>query len=154
MKKLLIVAAASMIAASAALAQTAAFTPAQAIAGAAEKQDLGFPGTFEFVVKSSGESRHPQGVVLFLSSENDYRSPENLSIMIMPATINDLTKQLGGPAKEKLVGKRVAVTGTAKPVRIDMVDDDRKPVGKYYFQTRVIVKSADQIKLLDASAAS
>ena len=68
--------------------------------------------------------------------------------MVMPSTAKSLAAQLGGPVRDRLVGRPVAVTGTAKQTRIDLFDDKTgKRTGQYYFQTRIIVKGIEQISV-------
>lgn len=145
MKAGLVIAAVFALAASTALAQTSgahtpSMTPEQAITAAAANPERGVEGTFEFVVQSVGETKAAQGTIIYLNSEADYRSPDNISAMIMPLTARSMSQALGGPVREAVVGKRVAVAGTAKQTRIDVLDDNRRPIGQYYFQTRISVK--------------
>lgn len=134
--------------AAAALAQTASMTAEQGIAAAAANPDVGIAGTFEFVVQSVGETKASQGTIVYLNSENDYRSPGNISAMIMPSTAKALAAQLGGPVRDRLIGRSVAVTGTAKQTRINLFDEKTgKRTGQYYFQTRISVKGIEQISV-------
>lgn len=149
MKALLVAIGASVLVAATAFAQSATMTPEQGIAAAAANPDRGVEGAFEFVVQSVGETKAKQGTIIYLNSDTSYRSSENISAMIMPLTAKSLAEKLGGSVKEKIVGKRVVVTGTAKQTRIDFRDEDtNKPVGQYYFQTRISVKGPDQVKIL------
>lgn len=115
----------------AAMAQNAApMTPAQAIAAA---QSGEVTGSFEFTVGSAAAV----GFTTYLNSEPNYRDPGNLTIELHSAAINALKEKLGGFPEEVLKGKRVRVKGVAR----------RVPVGNY-FQTRIVVESADQLQLI------
>ena len=148
MRAFLVVVGVSLLAATAALAQTANMTPEQGIAAAAANPEGGVTGTFEFIVQSVGDAKSAKGAIIYLNSETDYRAPTNISAMIMPLTATSLQQTLGGPLKEHLVGRRVAITGTAKQTRIDFLDERTgKRVGQYYFQTRISVRGADRVRI-------
>ena len=141
---------ASMPAAAQSNPAPAAMSPAQAIAAAAEAgPEKGVQGVFEFAVANvgSGSTRNNQGERVYLNSEADYRSPANLSAEIMPATVKSLEQKQGGPLSASLVGKRVQVRGTVQQVRINEYSNGRK-TGRYYFQTRILVRDAGQVVIL------
>lgn len=145
----IILGAASLLLASTAFAQAVSvMTPEQAIAAAAAKPDDGVRGTFEFVVKGVGEVKTPQGRIVYLNSEQDYRVGANLSAQIMTSTVKSLEQALGGPLTQTIIGKRVQIEGTAKQTKIAVAEErGQKPFG-YYFQTRISVKGPDQVKVL------
>lgn len=97
---------------------------------------------FELTVKGVGESRGR----FFLNSETDYRDRNCLTIVLSP----EAAKSLAGSANLAALdghfkGKRIAVQGVASRVRIDFIDDNGKPSGKYYYQVHVVVMDARQI---------
>lgn len=148
MKRMTFAALASLVVVAAAVAQSTSMTAEQGIAAAAANPDRGAAGTFEFIVRSVGEAKSTQGTIVYLNSEDDYRSPLNISAMIMPATAKSLTESLGGSLRDRIVGKAVVITGTAKQTRIDFFDETTgKRTGQYYFQTRISVKGVEQIAL-------
>jgi hypothetical protein len=132
------VAVVAMISISPALAQTAAMTPAQAIAAASSAPNGSVEGVFEFEIGSTGAS----GFKVFLNSDMDYRSPANLSIELHSEAINDVNKRIDGHAEDLLKGKRVRVKGIARRVPIPRRD------GTTYYQTRIEVDLGSQIEIL------
>lgn len=97
---------------------------------------------FELTVKAVGTSRGR----FFLNSETDYRDRNCLTVVLSP----EVAQALAGSAdvaglEQRFKGKRIAVEGLARRVRIDFTDDAGKPNGKYYFQVHVVVMSARQI---------
>jgi hypothetical protein len=46
------------------------------------------------------------------------------------------------------VGKRIAVRGTAKQTKINEIGDNHRPTGRYYFQTRISMRDAGQLRIL------
>lgn len=149
MKAVLRIGVVSLLIATGAHAQDAGvMAPAEAIAAAAARPEDGVKGTFEFVVKGVGEVNSPQGRIVYLNSEQDYRIGANLSVQVMTSTVKALEQQLGGPLTQTAIGKRVVVDGVAKQAKIAVAEEKgEKPFG-YYFQTRITVKSTDQLKVL------
>jgi hypothetical protein len=94
MKKLLLVLPMAVMAAAVAFAEPqaapASMTPEQAITAAAANPEHGAQGEFEFVVASVGSGESARGTVVYLNSAADYRTPENLSVMIMPLTVREI----------------------------------------------------------------
>jgi hypothetical protein len=129
---------AGLVCAAPALAQSAAMTPAQAIAAASAAGNGAVEGVFEFEIASTGAS----GFDAYLNSDADYRSPANLSIELHTAAINDVKQRIGGYPQDLLKGKRVRVKGTARRVPIPRRD------GTTYYQTRIEVDLGSQIEIL------
>jgi hypothetical protein len=97
---------------------------------------------FELTVKAVGNSRGRY----FLNSETDYRDRNCLTVVLSPEAARALAGSADVAALEKLFkGKRIAVEGLARRVRIDFTDDAGKPTGKYYYQVHVVVMDARQI---------
>lgn len=102
----------------------------------------GVAAEFELTVKAVGTSRGRY----FLNSETDYRDRNCLTIVLTP----EVARELAGPAGEaalemRFKGKRIAVEGIARRVRIDFTDDTGKATDKYYYQVHVTVMNARQI---------
>lgn len=87
---------------------------------------------------------------IFLNSESDYRDRNNLTIAINADTARAL---MGGAAiteasvRQKFVGKGAFVRGVAQRVRIGIWNDDGKPSDLYYYQVRILVRDAQQLRL-------
>ncbi len=97
---------------------------------------------FELTVKAVGTSRGR----FFLNSETDYRDRNCLTVVLSPEAAKTLAGSADVAALEhRFKGKRIAVEGIARRVRIDLTDDTGKPTDKYYFQVHVVVMSARQI---------
>lgn len=97
---------------------------------------------FELTVKAVGTSRGRY----FLNSETDYRDRNCLTVVLSPEAARALAGSADVAALEKqFKGKRIAVEGLARRVRIDFTDDAGKPTGKYYYQVHVMVMDARQI---------
>ena len=97
---------------------------------------------FEMTVMAVGTSRGR----FFLNSEADYRDRNCLTVVLSPEAARSLAGAADVAALEqRFKGKRIAVEGLARRVRIDFTDDAGKPTGKYYYQVHVVVMSARQI---------
>lgn len=101
----------------------------------------GIAGEFDLTIASVGER---QGRY-YLNSEEDYRERNCLSVVLAP----DIAQALvGKPDLETLAvrmkGKRIAVQGVARRVRIDLTDRGQA-TGSYYYQVHVVVTDVRQI---------
>ncbi len=101
----------------------------------------GIAGEFDLTIASVGER---QGRY-YLNSEEDYRERNCLSIVMTP----DIAQTLVGKADletlaVRMKGKRIAVQGIARRVRIDLTDRGQS-TGSYYYQVHVVVTDARQI---------
>lgn len=114
-------------------------SPEQAVMNAAASPD-GTSGVFEMPVRAAGRAEGK----LFLNSELDYRDPRNLSIAIVPVVEAALAQRFGADPKTYLIGKTIAVRGTAKKTRVVFTAGGR-PTDKYYFQTHVRLLAADDL---------
>ncbi len=96
---------------------------------------------FDLIVRSVGEV---QGRY-YLNSETDYRERNCLSIVLTPNVAQALagTMDLNALAVA-MKGRRIAVQGVARRVRIDFTEDG-KATGKYYYQVHVVVTDPRQI---------
>jgi len=115
-------------------------TPADAIQRTAHGS-VAF-GTYSFVVRSVGAARGE----VYLNSEEDYRSPRNLSAEVSPGASRDLKAAHGDDLAAFFVGKTVWVRGDARRVPIDVVAGGM-PIGKGYYQHDIAVTDVSQISL-------
>lgn len=120
------------------------YTPREAVMLAADAAPKGVPGVYELTVTATGESR---GVV-FLNSEEDYRDQRNITVVISPTMRAFYTEKFGEDPIEYFKGKRISVRGIARRVRIDFVDNEGQPTGKYYYQTHIQVRYPKDISEL------
>jgi Tfp pilus assembly protein PilF len=111
---------------------------------AAEKAPGKVPGVFVLNVKATGRSKGD----LFLNSETDYRDPRNLSVRILPKAQEELRKKYGDDFEAALKGKPIEVMGWAERTKI-IFRANGVDTGKFYYQTHVIMHSADQIQRLE-----
>lgn len=96
---------------------------------------------FEVEIKGVGS----QNGRFFLNSEVDYRDRNCLTLVLTPAVAKMLAGSADVTALEKrFKGKRIAVEGLARRVRIDFTENG-KPTGKYYYQVHVTVMNPRQI---------
>lgn len=102
------------------------------------------PGVFMLNVQATGRSKGD----VFLNSETDYRDPRNLTVRILPKAQEELRKKYGDDFEAALKGKRVEVMGWARRQKINFTADGFE-TGKFYYQTHVVMDSADQILLLE-----
>ena len=121
------------------------FEPQQAVMLAAEAAPMGVRGQFVMTVRATGRGDRGR---LFLNSETDYRDQRNLSVRIEPNAVAALLDKAGASKDAELVGRRIAVSGIARRVRIDFVSASRRPSGKYYYQTHVPVTRVKQVTFL------
>mgnify|MGYP007011025509 CR=1 FL=1 len=102
----------------------------------------GVAAEFEMEVKAVGGQRGR----FFLNSETDYRDRNCLTLVLTPMVAKAMAGSADVAALEKrFKGKRIAVEGIARRVRIDFTDDTGKASGKYYYQVHVVVMDARQI---------
>jgi hypothetical protein len=118
---------------------TLRLSPEQAVMNAAASPE-GTSGVFELPVRAAGRADGN----LYLNSELDYRDPRNLSIVISPAVELLLSQRFGSNPDAFLIGKTIAVRGTARKTRIIFLAGGR-PTDKYYFQTHVRLRRADDL---------
>ena len=138
-RTMIVIAASALVLATPLHGQSAAMTPAQAIAAATSASSGQVSGVFEFVVGSTGAS----GYNVYLNSAEDYKDPANLTAELHAEVNNKLHTKLGAFAQDVLKGKRVRIKGVAKRVPIERRD------GSKYFQTRIDVDTLDQIEILN-----
>lgn len=111
-----------------------------AVVMASRERETGFSGSFEFVVRSTGQAASEW----YLNSKLDYRDPMSLNVRIPAKVTAALIAQ--GIELAALNGQKVRVTGTAKQVRIDFIGAGQA-TGKYYFQTHLVIEALEQLDL-------
>lgn len=97
----------------------------------------GVSGIFEMPVRAVGREEGR----IFLNSERDYRDQRCLTIVVPTDVARQLAERLGYDIEQGLVGKTIAVRGTAQRVRIDFTQNGQ-PTGKYYYRTNLRLRSA------------
>lgn len=117
-------------------------SPIQAIEYSAASAPDSYEGLFEMTIKA-GSLRDK---MVFLNSELDYRDQRNLTVVLRPAVVKELTEKYGKEPLEYLLNKKVLVKGEAKRMKIWMFYKTKK-LRKYYYQTHVFVNTADQISI-------
>jgi len=118
-------------------------SPIKAIELSAESAPANLKGTFEFKVKSTDSEQRLE----FLNSEIDYLDQRNLSIALRPNAVKELKQKFGDNPKVFLLDKNVRVKGEAKRVKTWVLYKN-KNTKRYYYQTKIFVKSADQLTVL------
>lgn len=108
----------------------------------------GVKGEYVLSIKAAGK----QGSVVYLNTELDYRDQRNITIALHPNIIPQLEAQYGVTAEEFFIGKTIWIKGDAQRVRIDFTNAQRKPSGKYYFQTHIRISNITQIGVINESA--
>lgn len=116
-----------------------------AVMRAADAAPDGVHGRFAMTVRAVG-TKHG---MTFLNSEPDYRDQRNLSIALAPKTVETLEKRFNAPLKQALLNQQIVVDGTARRTRIDFIDDDGKRTDKYYYQTHIALRVAEQLQRVD-----
>ncbi len=117
--------------------------PMEAIRAANEDPAHGVRGDFIITVKAMAALENHA----YLNSELDYRDQRNLTIRMPLSMVPRLEEQLGVKFGH-LKNRRLVVSGVARRVRIDFIDDGG-PTGKYYYQTHVHVNHPSQIRFAD-----
>lgn len=111
---------------------------------AADEALDGAPGVFVLNVQATGRSKGD----VYLNSETDYRDPRNLSVRILPKAQEELRKKYGDDFEAALKGKPVEVMGWIKRTKV-VFTANGVDTGKFYYQTHLIMQSADQIEFLE-----
>jgi uncharacterized lipoprotein YajG len=100
-------------------------------------------GVFEMTVKSADCLQRME----FLNSELDKLDQRNLIIALRPNAVKELTEKYGTSPEHYFIGKTIQVNGEAKRTK-EWVIYKNKNIKKYYYQTKIFVKSADQLTVL------
>ena len=112
-------------------------SPSEAISRAAANSPRPVRAVFQFRVSSAAKA----SVGYYLDSEKNFRSPENLGVVIRPSAIPNLTKKYGADLKSVFLGKTIKVIGEVR----------RLSVGKNHTgtATQIDVTTAGQILSVD-----
>lgn len=101
----------------------------------------GIAGEFDLTIASIGER---QGR-FYLNSEEDYRERNCLSVVLTPHVVQSLVGSVSlSDLAVRMKGKRIAVQGIARRVRIDLTEKGQA-TGTYYYQVHVVVTEPRQI---------
>ncbi|WP_019028078.1 hypothetical protein [Colwellia piezophila] len=106
-------------------------------------------GTFQIPIKASG---FINGVV-YLNSDVDYRDPKNITVVLLPSTVESFAKAYHSPADAFFIDKTIQVTGKVVRVRKYLYINNKR-TRKYYYQTHIHVSSLEQVKLLSSAKLS
>ncbi len=120
-----------------------ALSPIQAIERSAASAPKAVNNVFELQVKSSNSH---QGLA-FLNSEKDNLDQRNLVIALRPQAINQLKEKYGQSPQEYLLDKRIRVEGQARRIKTWVLFKN-KNTRQYFYQTKIFVKSANQLTVL------
>lgn len=126
--------------------QEVILSPREAIEKAADAAPAGVFAQFEMTIAAVGE----QFSMVYLNSQEDYRDQRCLTVAISPEAQEELRERFGRNLEKALKGKTIRIAGTARRVRIDFIVD-RKPTGKYYYQTHVNMDSIKQLIAIDSA---
>ena len=118
-------------------------SPLNAIQLTSESESNSQIGEFQMQIKSIDNIQR----MTFLNSELDSKDQRNLTIAIRPRAVQQLTKKYGDKLQEQLLNSEIKVSGEAKRQKIWVLHRNLN-TGQYYYQTKVFVKSADQISFL------
>ena len=118
-------------------------TARDAVFKAADAAPAGIAGRFRVTIQAAG---HQDGHV-YLNTEMDYRDQRNLSVDICPEALDGMKAKFGDNLEGAFIGKEIEVKGIAHRVKITFLADG-KPTDKYYYQTHVLVCSANQVALV------
>ena len=120
-----------------------AISPIKAIELSAASAPEKYKGIFEFTVKSTDSMQRLE----FLNSEIDNHDQRNLIIALRPNAVKELTQLYGDSPKVFLLDKDIRVKGEAKRIKTWVLYKN-KNIKRYYYQTKVFVKSANQLTVL------
>jgi hypothetical protein len=100
--------------ATAARQQLDTLTPADAISRAATASPKPVRALFQFKVENAAKSRGGY----YLDSEKNFRSAQNLGVVVRPTAMPELTRKYGDDLKAALVGKTIKIIGQVKRVSV------------------------------------
>jgi len=118
--------------------------PMEIIRSAAESAPIGVKGEYELYIKATGK----QGHLIYLNTEHDYRDQRNVSVVLYPNVITQLTAHYGVALDEFFKGTTIRIKGNARREKIVFLNPDQQPSGKYYFQTQIHVTNISQLELI------
>jgi len=100
-------------------------------------------GVFEMTIKSADCKEGME----FLNSEEDNLDQRNLIVALRPNAVKELTDMYGKKPENYFIGKKIQVNGEAKRTK-EWVLYKNKNIKRYYYQTKIFVRSADQVTVL------
>lgn len=118
----------------------AVMQPTEAVALADARRGRGVTGTFEMKVAAAQRTRE----ALYLNSNADYRSPDDLTFRLTPQAARKLQEKLGAAPETALVGRTVRVKGMLKLMPIVNVINGT-PRSYNRFQHEVSVRSLSNL---------
>ncbi|RMB55846.1 hypothetical protein C8J44_1110 [Sphingomonas sp. PP-CE-3A-406] len=119
---------------------TIPMSPPQAIALAEAHPNRATTGVF--AMKVAAAERRPNA--LYLNSDADYRSPNDITFNITPIVADMLEKRLGSKPENALIGKNITVKGELKLLPVaNMLAGQPRSLNRY--QHTVFVRDASQI---------
>ena len=118
-------------------------SPMSAIEKSAELAPASVDGVFEMTIKSADCK---QGME-FLYSEVDSLDQRNLIVALRPNAVKELKNKFGINPEHYFIGKKILVNGEAKRTK-EWVLYKNKNIKKYFYQTKIFVRSADQVTVL------
>lgn len=113
----------------------------EAVRAAQDDPARGISGTFAMSVQAVGSDDGR----IYLNSERDYRHPLNITLS-MDAALRPALEEALGLKLDYLQNRRLLVGGTARRVRIDFINANGQPSGKYYYQTQISVSDPRQVR--------
>lgn len=118
--------------------------PLPAILAAADADPDGVIGIFGFEVAATGRKNGE----VYLNSEADYRDQLNLTIRFSPESAAAFRKRHGEDPDVAFKGKRIAVVGEARRVKIYFFANGQ-PTEKFYYQTHVAITEPWQVTAVE-----
>lgn len=94
--------------------QLPTLTPSEAISRAAAESPKPVRAVFQFRVENAAKAK----AGYYLDSEQNFRSPTNLGVVIRPSAIPNLTKKYGADLKSAFIGKTVEIIGEVRRLSV------------------------------------
>jgi hypothetical protein len=94
--------------------QLPTLTPSEAISRAAAESPKPVRAVFQFRVENAAKAK----AGYYLDSEQNFRSPTNLGVVIRPSAIPNLTKKYGADLKSAFIGKTVKIIGEVRRLSV------------------------------------
>jgi hypothetical protein len=94
--------------------QLPTLTSSEAISRAAAESPKPVRAVFQFRVENAAKAK----AGYYLDSEQNFRSPTNLGVVIRPSAIPNLTKKYGADLKSAFIGKTVKIIGEVRRLSV------------------------------------
>ncbi|GLS24966.1 hypothetical protein [Marinibactrum halimedae] len=111
-----------------------------------EQAKKNYPKAFEGEVYFKVESIGFDDGVMFLNSEDDYRSKNNLSVVISPELKKQVYKRFGKEPRKTILKKTIKAKG---PVSLFKVHYYSRGGLMFYYQLRMYIHSMDDFEVLE-----